>query len=99
MPTLEQLKDAPFRRLLPLPGAAGHERAAEPFLKADVIAGDIGAIRRYAPDRLERKTVVVEWAEQSDFDDLRRRGVSILVTLMPSLNPDDDPGALVRLHG
>jgi len=91
-PTLEQLKDAPFRRLLPLPGAAGHERAAEPFLKADIIAGDIGAIRRYAPDRMARKTVVVERADQADLDDLRRRGVSIVVTLMPSLNPADDLG-------
>ncbi len=91
-PTLEQLKDAPFRRLMPLPGEPGHTRAAEPFQKADIVAGDIGAIRRYAPDRLARKTVVVEWAEQADIDDLRRRGVSILVTLMPSLNPDDDLG-------
>ncbi|MBK8798447.1 MAG: serine carboxypeptidase [Anaerolineales bacterium] len=92
MPTLEQLKDAPFRRLMPLPGSPGHVRAAEPFQKADVIAGDIGAIRRYAPDRLAHKTVVVEWAEQADVDDLRRRGVSIIVTLMPSLDPGDNLG-------
>ncbi|MCS6828033.1 MAG: serine carboxypeptidase [Caldilinea sp.] len=91
-PTLEQLKDAPFRRLLPQPGEPGHARAAEPFRNADVIAGDIGAIRRYAPERLEHKTVVVEWAEQADLDDLRRRGVSIVVTLMPSLDPEDDLG-------
>jgi predicted amino acid dehydrogenase len=91
-PTLEQLKDAPFRRLLPQPGEPGHERSPEPFFKADIIAGDIGAIRRYAPDRMAHKTVVVEHAEQADVDDLRRRGVSILVTLMPSLNPDDDLG-------
>ncbi|MBE2240817.1 MAG: serine carboxypeptidase [Caldilineaceae bacterium] len=92
LPTLEQLKDAPFRRLMPLPGAPGHTRAAEPFQKADVIAGDIGAIRRYAPERLAHKTVVVEWAEQADLDDLRRRGVSIVVTLMPSLDPGNPLG-------
>ena len=91
-PTLDQLKDAPFRRLLPQPGEPGHERAADPFRAADIIAGDIGAIRRYAPERLAHKTVVVEHAEQADIDDLRRRGTSIVVTLMPSLNPGDDLG-------
>ena len=61
-PTLEQLKDFPFRRLLPQPGQPGHARAVEPFAWADVLAGDIGAIRRYAPQRLDHKLVVVEWA-------------------------------------
>ena len=88
-PTLEDLKDAPFRRLHPEAGAPGHERSSEPFEWADVIAGDIGAIRRYAPETLKRKTVVVECAEQGDLDDLRKRGVSIVVTLMPSLNPEE----------
>ncbi len=49
-------------------------------------------IRRYAPDRLKHKTIVVEWATQDDLDDLRRRGASIVVTLMPSLNPRDTLG-------
>ena len=84
-PTLEQLKDAPFRRLLPLPGTPGTTRAPAPFRWADILAGDIGTIRRYAPSTLKRKTVVVECATQEDIDDLRQRGVSILVTLMPSL--------------
>ena len=90
--TLDQLKDAPFRRLLPQAGEPHHERASEPFTWADVIAGDIGAIRRYAPDELRRKTVVVEWATQADLDDLQRRGVSIVVTMMPSLDPQNDLG-------
>jgi len=51
-PTLEQLKDAPFRRLFPQAGAPGTPRAVAPFEWADVIAGDIGAIRRYAPAKL-----------------------------------------------
>ena len=57
-----------------------------------MIAGDIGAIRRYAPDQLKHKTIVVEWATHDDLDDLRRRGASIVVTLMPSLNPGDTLG-------
>ena len=65
---------------------------AEPFEWADVIAGDIGAIRRYAPDLLKRKTVVVEYANDEDLDDLTKRGVSIVVTLMPSLDPGDAMG-------
>ena len=67
-PTLEQLKDAAFRRLHPAPGEPHRERAADPFQSADVIAGDIGAILRYAPDRLTRKTVVVECATAADLD-------------------------------
>ena len=90
--TLDELKDASFRRLRPLAGEPGHERSPEPFEWADVIAGDIGAIRRYAPDLLKRKTVVVEYADDEDLDDLTKRGVSIVVTLMPSLNPGDAMG-------
>ncbi|MCB8992102.1 MAG: serine carboxypeptidase [Ardenticatenaceae bacterium] len=85
-PTLEQLKDAPFRRIKTQPGNAGTPRAADPFQWADVLAGDIGAIRRYAPAELKRKTIVVESANEDDLADLRQRGAAILVTMMPSLN-------------
>lgn len=85
--TLEQLKDAPFRRIMPQAGQPGHPRTAEPFEWADVIAGDIGAILRYAPARLAHKTVVVEAAEEDDLDELTRRGAAIAVTLMPPLTP------------
>jgi predicted amino acid dehydrogenase len=91
-PTLDDLKNAPFRRLRPEAGEPGHPRSAEPFDWADVIAGDIGAIRRYGPDELKRKTVVVESANDADLEDLRKRGVSIVVTMMPSLQPGDDLG-------
>ncbi len=90
--TLARLESAPFRRLLPQPGDPSHERSAEPFAWADIIAGDIGAIRRYAPQSLKRKTVVVESASPDDLDDLRARGVSIVATLMPSLDPNDNLG-------
>ena len=42
-----------------------------------MIAGDIGAIRRYAPADLKRKTIVVEYANEEDVQDLRKRGASI----------------------
>ena len=91
-PTLDQLKDAPFRRILPQAGAAGKERDADPFQWADLIAGDVGAIRRYAPSDLKKKIVVVEHADEADLADLRERGAAIAVTMMPSLDPDDDLG-------
>ncbi len=89
--TLEQLKDVPFRRLSPQPGKPGTARTARPFQWADVLAGDIGAIRRYAPARLERKTVVVEYASPEDLDDLRARGCSIAVSLMPAFADGGGP--------
>ncbi|MEI2689875.1 MAG: serine carboxypeptidase [Anaerolineae bacterium] len=85
-PTLEHLKSAPFRRLLPQAGAAGQPRSATPFEWADVIAGDMSAIRRYAPAQLKHKTVAVEWASEEDLDDLRQRGAAIVVTMMPALD-------------
>ena len=84
-PTLEQLKDAPFRRITPQPGDPGTARNEDPFTWADVIAGDIGAIRRYAPATLRHNTVVVEWATEEDLKDLSRRGAAIAITIMPSL--------------
>ncbi len=90
-PTLEQLKDAPFRRIYPQAGKPGQPRASEPFAWADLIAGDIGAIRRYAPAELKHKTVVVEYASEQDLADLKQRGAAIVVTMMPSL---DGPSSL-----
>ncbi len=84
-PTLERLEEVPFRLLAAQPGTPRVQRAHAPFHWADVIAGDIGAIRRYAPARLDHKTVVVETANEDDLADLRQRGVAIVVTLMPSL--------------
>ena len=85
-PTLGELKTAPFRRITPQAGKPGQPRSASRFQWADVIAGDIGAIRRYAPAELKHKTVVVEHASEADLDDLRQRGASIAVTMMPALD-------------
>ncbi len=86
--TLDQLHDAPYRRIFPQPGEPGAKRAEKPFRWADVLAGDVGAIRRYAPEKLAHKTVVVSSASQDDLDDLRQRGVSIAVVLVPDLTGD-----------
>jgi predicted amino acid dehydrogenase len=90
--TLDRLHDAPFRRLHPLAGTPHAHRPESPFHSADVLAGDIGAIRRYAPALLQHKTIVVEYATAEDLQDLRERGVSIVVTLMPSLDGKGELG-------
>ncbi len=85
-PTLEQLKNAPFRRISPQSGVPGTPRYTDSFQWADILAGDIGAIRRYAPESLKHKTVIVEWAAEEDLEDLRQRGAAIAITMMPSLD-------------
>ncbi len=85
-PTLETLKDAPFRRINPQVGVPGALRSAQPFLWADVLAGDVGAILRYSPEKLAHKTVVVDSASEEDIDELRKRDVSILIALIPDLD-------------
>ena len=89
-PTLERLRHAPFARIMPPAGEPGPTTpVAARCAWADVLAGDMGAIRRFAPARLKHKTVVVPWATDDDLVDLRRRGAAIVVTLLPSLDDDD----------
>ncbi len=91
-PTLDRLKEAPFRRITPQAGVPHMHRPESPFHSADVLAGDIGAIRRYSPALLRRKTIVVEHASAEDLEDLKERGVSIVVTLMPALGEKGELG-------
>ncbi|MCI0648045.1 MAG: serine carboxypeptidase [Chloroflexi bacterium] len=83
--TLGQMADFSFRRLFPDAGTPRVPRSARPFDWADVLAGDMGAIRRYAPARLKRKIVVVEAASADDVADLTARGAAAIVTTMPPL--------------
>lgn len=85
-PTLEQLKTADLNQLFPLPNGHDTEKGKSLFEWADVLAGDVKTIRAFAPQQLKRKTVVAETADSTDLDDLRQRGVKILITLMPSLD-------------
>lgn len=93
-PTLEQLTHLPLKRVHPRAGTPHAHRAETPFQHADLLVGEIGAIRRYAPQDLKRKTIVVEYATEEDLADLHTRGASIVVTLMPGLG---DKGALGEL--
>jgi predicted amino acid dehydrogenase len=87
---VDRLKDAPFDRVHPQSTTPRVESPPLPFRVADLLAGDIGPILRHAPDDLRHTTVVVNYAKDDDVRALKSRGASILVTLLPSLDPDDD---------
>ena len=91
-PTLESLKDAPLDQISPPLGALTRHSTTH-FRWADVIAGDATLIRRFAPNDLSKKSVVVPCATDEDVADFRKRRATILVTLMPSL---EDGVAIAR---
>ncbi len=84
-PTLGRMQSMPFQRLFPKAGVPNRPRNPALFEWAQIIAGNIGSIRRYAPKSLKGKIVVVESATEEDIADLTERDVSILVTTMPPL--------------
>jgi predicted amino acid dehydrogenase len=84
---LETVHDKPFRRIFPQAGTPGQPRMTTPFHWAQIIAGDLPAIRRYAPAELRHKIVIAEAATPEDVADLRQRGVATLITTMPPLGP------------
>ena len=83
-PTLDQLRQFSYNKLYPQPNGDAESKTTTPFQWADILAGDIGAIRKYAPQNLKNKTIVVEHASQEDLEDLRQRQAAFVVTLMPS---------------
>jgi predicted amino acid dehydrogenase len=94
---LDVVHDKPFRRIFPQAGVAGQERSHAPFEWAQIIAGDIPAIRRYAPNQLRDKMIIGEAATEEDIADLRRRGVATLITTMPPIGPNGlDPSRPAR---
>lgn len=86
--TLAQLRNVSFRRIFPAAGKARQPRPAGPFRWADVLAGDIGAIRRYAPSRLKGKVVICECVTEEDVADLTARGAYMVVTTIPPLGEE-----------
>jgi predicted amino acid dehydrogenase len=86
---LETLHSASPQRLAPTAEPRSTHGHAAIFRRADIIAGDARAIRRFAPDELRHKTIVVDYADEADIEDFRQRGVSIVVTMMPPLTKDE----------
>lgn len=88
--TLPQLKQFPYYELFPGPGEPFRERSSKLFEWADYLVGDMGALRRYGPDELPQKTVVTTHVSRDDLDDLRGRGVSVVVTTLPALSENEN---------
>ncbi|MEQ1821541.1 MAG: quinate 5-dehydrogenase [Fimbriimonadaceae bacterium] len=53
------------------------------FAEATLICGDWHYIKRYAPDRLEGKTILTQTLRQADFDWLRTTGARRAITTTP----------------
>jgi len=81
--TMPQIRTLAYRLLFPQPGVPGQPRNPKAFARADILAGDINTIRRYAPGQLAHKIIVSEAADDDAIADLTQRGASILVTTMP----------------
>lgn len=84
-PALAQMKDFTFNRIFPAAGTAGVSRSVAPFEWADILAGDMGSIRRYTPASLKGKIIVTESATDSDIADLTARGAHGIVTTIPPM--------------
>lgn len=56
------------------------------YRDAEIIAGDFLFIHRHLPDRLEGKTIITNTVTSKDLDELRKRGVTYLVTTTPEFN-------------
>lgn len=84
LPILSQM---PFQMLYPTGKKQEtiNPRHARFYDEADIIAGDFLFIRRHMPDRLDGKTIFTNTVTMSDIEELRRRGVGMIVTTTPEL--------------
>ncbi len=56
------------------------------FAWADVVAGDFPLMRRYLPETLRGKIILTNTVTSRDVDELRKRGVWLLITDGPEMN-------------
>jgi hypothetical protein len=60
-------------------------KAPKHFRAADIIAGDFLLIRRYMPEDMKGKVIVTQTTRTADVEELRRRGVTKLITTTPPI--------------
>lgn len=84
LPWLTQL---PFQWLYPTGEKQEkvNPRFSRYYTRAEAIAGDFHFIRRYMPPDLTGKAVITNTVTAADVEELRRRGVRLLVTTTPNL--------------
>ncbi|WP_069650607.1 quinate 5-dehydrogenase [Caloranaerobacter ferrireducens] len=56
------------------------------YYEADIIAGDFNYIKRYMPENMEGKIIITNTVTSYDIEDMKNRGVKILVTTTPEFN-------------
>lgn len=56
------------------------------YAEADIIAGDFPYIRRYMPENLDGKIILTNTITQDDVQQLKQRGVRLLITTTPELD-------------
>jgi hypothetical protein len=59
---------------------------AKYYEEADIIAGDFLYIKKYMPNGLKNKIVVTNTVTAADIDELKAKGVSLLVTSTPEFS-------------
>jgi len=72
------------------PTGKKQEKPPEPkypqyYHDADIIAGDFHFMRQFMPDDLNGKIVLTNTVTEKDVDELRKRGVKMLITTTPDL--------------
>lgn len=73
------------------PTGSEQEKASDPkyahyYEAADIIAGDYLLVRKYMPEDMKGKWILTNTTTEADVEDLRRRGVELLVTTTPRLD-------------
>ncbi|MFV9503220.1 MAG: serine carboxypeptidase [Oscillochloridaceae bacterium umkhey_bin13] len=84
-PTLDRLREFGVTQLAHPAPPAGSSDLSKQIRWADVIAGDLTTLRRWAATGLKRKTIVVESASSEDLAELRHYGASTVVALLDNL--------------
>ncbi len=56
------------------------------YAEAEIVAGDFHFMRQFMPDRLDGKIVLTNTVTQANIDELRDRGVKLLITTTPDFD-------------
>ena len=79
----------PFSMLYPTGSKQEHRKANPKFARfyreADVIAGDFHYVVKHMPDDMTGKCIITNTVTEDDVEDVKRRGVSTLITTTPEM--------------
>ena len=80
----------PFSMLYPT-GSKQEKRSSDPrharfYKEADIIAGDFHYVNKFMPDDMTGKSIITNTVTEQDIEELRKRGVSTLITTTPEMD-------------